>query len=391
MLAFGCSGAARDASVDSMTGPTPRDPSVSAMASGTGGAPAAASGGSKGTDRERGATTAGAGPAADPPAAGRGGSNTTGGAAAEDPMRPPRVLELSGSLRVHDPAILQADETYFIFSTGTNIPVRRSADLVRWEDAGTAFSSEPSWMADAGIAFDPDNSMWAPDVSFFGATYHLYYSVSSFGMNDSCIGHAIRPRLDRGEWIDQGSVLCSRGQDYNAIDPGVALDDTGAPWLTFGSFWTGIKLVRLSADGARMDGEILSLAGGRERPNAIEAPTIVRRGSDYYLFVSLDTCCQGKSSTYKLAVGRASGIQGPYLDMSGRPLREGGGTILLRGSEGDLSDDIPYAALGHNSVLVTGDAAFNVYHAYRESDGVSVLRIAELVWDSEGWPVSGGP
>jgi arabinan endo-1,5-alpha-L-arabinosidase len=43
-------------------------------------------------------------------------------------------------------------------------------------------------------------------------------------------------------------------------------------------------------------------------------------------------------------------------------------------------------------VLFTDTAAYNVYHAYdAEQNGASILRIAELAFDSDGWPVSGGP
>lgn len=341
-------------------------------------------------------SAAGAGVSAEP-AAGRKAiepgppdAGTRDGAVRE-PTRVPQALALTGSLAVHDPAIIEAAGSYYVFSTGSRVPVRRSSDLLRWEEAGTAFSDTPAWMAKSGIAFDPNNSMWAPEVAFFGGVYHLYYSVSSFGMNDSCIGHATATELADIRFTDRGSMLCSKGKDYNAIDPNVVLDEEGVPWLAFGSFWTGIKLTRLTDEGVPVGDAIIALAGGRPGPNAIEAPAIVRRGSEYYLFVSLDSCCQGTSSTYKLAVGRASNVRGPYRDEQGKLLLEGGGSVLLRGSEGDLDDAIAFAALGHNSVLLRGDDAFNVYHAYRESDGAAVLRIAELIWDDTGWPLSGGP
>jgi arabinan endo-1,5-alpha-L-arabinosidase len=46
---------------------------------------------------------------------------------------------------------------------------------------------------------------------------------------------------------------------------------------------------------------------------------------------------------------------------------------------------------GHNAILIDGQRAYNVYHAYAASNGASQLRISELVWDAEGWPLSGGP
>jgi arabinan endo-1,5-alpha-L-arabinosidase len=36
--------------------------------------------------------------------------------------------------------------------------------------------------------------------------------------------------------------------------------------------------------------------------------------------------------------------------------------------------------------------AYNVYHAYdADQNGASTLRVSELAWDKDGWPVSGGP
>ncbi len=47
---------------------------------------------------------------------------------------------------------------------------------------------------------------------------------------------------------------------------------------------------------------------------------------------------------------------------------------------------------GHNAVLFTESGAFNVHHAYdANQNGAPILRIAELAWDADGWPVSGGP
>ncbi len=46
--------------------------------------------------------------------------------------------------------------------------------------------------------------------------------------------------------MDQGKVIGSNvGDDWNAIDPDVVLDERKQPWLAFGSFWGGIKLRKL--------------------------------------------------------------------------------------------------------------------------------------------------
>jgi arabinan endo-1,5-alpha-L-arabinosidase len=246
-------------------------------------------------------------------------------------------------------------------------------------------ATRPAWLAQAvpGVS-----NLWAPDISFFGGQYHLYYSASTFGSNHSCIGHLTRPALNSGTWTDRGQVICSNatGNDnWNAIDPNVIVDQAGTPWLSFGSFWGGIKLIKLTADGARDGTSLDSLAARPNAGGALEAPFIVRRCGYYYLFTSWDSCCKAASSTYNTRVGRSATLAGPYQDRAGVALMQGGGTLLVQGGE-------RYKGPGHNAIVFTDTGAFNVYHSYdANNNGQSVLRIAELAWDSDGWPVSGGP
>lgn len=58
---------------------------------------------------------------------------------------------------------------------------------------------------------------------------------------------------------------------------------------------------------------------------------LMERGT-YYLFASWDLCCRGTKSTYRTIIGRAKSITGPYLDKSGVPMMDGGGTELLTGN-----------------------------------------------------------
>ena len=302
-----------------------------------------------------------------------------------DPAQPPRNLQLSGNLGAHDPVIIAAGGLYRYFSTGNGISVKTSPDLLRWTQQPEVFPSTPAWFQQSVPAYEPRN-IWAPDISYFAGQYHLYYSVSSFGSNRSCIGHATRAELVAGSWSDHGPVLCSnppgQSDNFNAIDPNVILDEGGTPWLAFGSFWSGIQLTQLDTNGERAGTQLYPLAsrGG----GAIEGPFLVRRCGYYYLFVSFDACCRGSDSTYNLRVGRSRELLGPYLDRAGTALLNGGGTLLLSG-------DADWAGPGHNAVLFDGSRAFNVYHAYATTNGASQLRISELAWDAEGWPVSGGP
>lgn len=302
-----------------------------------------------------------------------------------DSARPPVALTLSGNLGAHDPVIIAADGQYHYFSTGNGIATKTSPDLLRWTQTADVFPTTPAWFLERVPAYEPRN-IWAPDISYFGGQYHLYYSVSSFGSNRSCIGHATRASLSAGAWQDHEAMFCSnepgQSDDFNAIDPNVVLDEAGTPWLAFGSFWSGIQAFQLTLEGERAAGDIVPLAsrGG----GAIEAPFIVRRCGYYYLFVSFDACCRGADSTYNTRVGRSENVLGPYVDRDGRSLLEGGGTLLLEAGGA-------FVGPGHNAVLIDGTRAYNVYHAYLATNGASQLRISELVWDEAGWPISGGP
>ena len=184
-------------------------------------------------------------------------------------------------------------------------------------------------------------------------------------------------------------MIESRSSDnFNAIDPNAFDDADGRQWLVFGSFWSGIKMVRLDpATGLRSaeDERIHSLAS-RRRPGAVEAPVIIRRDGYYYLFVSFDFCCRGVESTYYTVVGRSRDPTGPYVDRDGRAMMEGGGFLVLHA---DLDRTRRFVGPGHPDILQDGGREYIVYHAYdRQADGAPTLRIQQLGWTEDGWPVA---
>ena len=319
-----------------------------------------------------------------------------------DPEPPECELEMlpfadtvpqQGDVRnVHDPVIQQHGDRYYLFSTGHGIPIRRSSDLINWTAAGRVFSEDfPAWAGQRvpGVAFP-----WAPDISFFNDQYHLYYSISTFGSQRSAIGLATNPTLDPADatyaWTDHGSVVESLPgrDDFNAIDPNIVFDAGGTPWLSWGSFWGGIRMRRIDpATGfpSSEDETVYALAS-RPQEAAVEAPFIIARGGFYYLFVSFDSCCDGAASTYKIMVGRSEQITGPYVDRAGRDLMQGGGTLVLEG----------YGRIrgpGHNAVLTEGNQHYLVHHFYdaETTDALPTLQIRPLVWSADDWPLAGQP
>lgn len=298
-------------------------------------------------------------------------------------------MPLTGDVRqVHDPSIIKDGDTYYLFSTRAGIAVRCSKDLTHWRLCGDVFAHLPEWAVKDVPGL---RGLWAPDVSYFNGKFHLYYSASTFGSNRSSIGlttnETLDPASEKYRWVDQGKVISSNpGDDWNAIDPNVVLDEQNQPWLSFGSFWGGIKLRKLESSTGKLsadDQTLYSLASRprtAELPGAIEAPDIIRKSAYYYLFVSFDFCCRGKDSTYNIRVGRSRRVIGPYVDRSGKPMMDGGGTLVVAG-------DSRWAGPGHCSVLQDKNGETLVYHAYDTHwRGVPTLRIAPLQWDAEGWP-----
>lgn len=293
-------------------------------------------------------------------------------------------------ISVHDPVMIRENGVFYIFATGQGISVWSSTDMQHWKREKRVFDRAPEWAVEAVPGFR--GHIWAPDISWVDGRYYLYYSVSTFGKNGSCIGLATNTTLDANapeyKWIDHGMVIRSvpGEHNWNAIDPNLVLDTEGKPWLSFGSFWDGLKLLPLQADlksvpAAEIPITIASrLADTDKGANPIEAPFIVYRAPYYYLFASIDYCCKGVKSTYKMIVGRSRSLIGPYVDDVGRDLRTGGGRLLMEG-------DVNWHGVGHNAVVNVDSVDYLLFHAYDAADnGRSKLRIVELEWTEDAWP-----
>jgi Beta-xylosidase len=296
---------------------------------------------------------------------------------------------------VHDPVMIKQDSVYYLFCTGMGISVWSSTNLHDWKKEPAVFVQAPEWAVKTVPRYR--GHTWAPDISYHNGMYYVYYSVSAFGKNTSCIGVATNKTLHANspdyKWEDHGKLIQSvPGRDmWNAIDPNLVMDENNTPWLSFGSFWNGIKLVKLNSDlvsiaqpeewytiasRTRSAGIPDSSAGDA----AIEAPFIFKKGNYYYLFVSFDYCCRGVNSTYKVVVGRSEKITGPYVDKSGVPMVKGGGTPVVTG------DSANWHGVGHNSVYTFDGKDYIIYHGYDAKDnGRPKLVVKTLTWEN-GWP-----
>ena len=297
-------------------------------------------------------------------------------------------LEQSASRGIvtRDPSsIVKCKDEYWVFYTGRGVPTYHSKDLVKWERGPAVFKTAPAWIADV-VPENRNMSYWAPDIMKVGDRYLLYYSVSSFGKMTSAIGLATNPTLDPDDpayqWTDQGVVVRTKeGDGHNAIDPSVFRDSDGSLWLTYGSYWTGIKMVQLDPQtGKRLapDSKLFSVAYNE----SIEASYLCRHDDYYYLFVNWGSCCQGPKSTYNIRVGRSKAVTGPYLDKSGADLMHSGGSVFLATTNG------PLIGPGHAGTLrAEGKEWFTSdFEGDVRMEGRATLAIMPLRWNSDGWP-----
>ena len=299
------------------------------------------------------------------------------------------VPAIQGDLAAHDPSMIRQRNTWYVFSTGGGLQIRTSTDLIHWRLSGMVFAKIPSWIirAEGNIT-----DLWAPDISYARGVYHLYYAASQFGKNTSVIGLAtnktLDPRSPQYRWVDQGLVIKTTQTDnFNAIDPNFSYDAHHVPWLALGSFWSGLKLHRLDPVTFKLstvDTTLYSIAQ-RPFPDAIEAPSITYHKGYYYLFASIDFCCQGSNSTYKIVYGRSKSITGPYVSQDGTPMTSGGYTLLLQ-SYGNVRGP------GGQTAYIDGCRTLLIHHYYDASaNGAVKFQIRQILWTRTGWLTLSAP
>jgi arabinan endo-1,5-alpha-L-arabinosidase len=297
-----------------------------------------------------------------------------------------KSLALDGDVSVHDPStVIQCDGRYWVFATGRGISAHSSADGFTWQREPPVFSKIPDDVH-AASPLNDGSGVWAPDIAYVNGQYLMYYAVSSWGSFVSAVGLITSPTLTptdpRYHWTDRGVVVQSvLGEDLNAIDPGILHAPDGTLWLSYGSYHGDIRVVQLDPKtGQRLASNMKEYSVSRSS----EASDIIAHDGWYYLFVNHGSCCQGKTSTYNIRVGRSRKVTGPYLDSYGVDMRQGGGTLFIGSANGQIGP-------GHFGLLITD--GLERFSCHYESDaahnGRSALDIKPLLWSAADWPIPG--
>ncbi|MFI6078764.1 family 43 glycosylhydrolase [Actinoplanes sp. NPDC051343] len=295
-----------------------------------------------------------------------------------------------------DPSLIRGQDGYwYAYATsdplrsgeGTphHVPIAKSSDLTHWSYVGDALSGP------AAPYVAPGSSYWAPDVRYFDGHYVMYYAVAPPDSSFS-IGVATAP-TPAGPWTQQPDpVVAPRpgggGGYLSTIDPAELTAADGSRYLYFGSYYGGISVVALSADGLRSSGtpQLVAL------DNKYEGAYVVGHDGYYYLFASSANCCAGPATGYAVSVGRSRSPLGPFVDAHGVSLTASavGGTPVI------TQNGNRWIGTGHNAVVTDlSGQDYLVYHAIDRNQpyldapyGVNrrPMLLDRLDW-IDGWPV----
>lgn len=272
---------------------------------------------------------------------------------------------------------------------GKHFQGKRSKDLVNWEWVPGPLNDAPSWVVTKlneireSMKLDPIEKQnisfgyWAPVVrriTVDGQTkLRMYYSIvidnyiksgkrntpenyDGSWTERAFIGVCESTDPGNGNWKDLGFVTCSssdKGMDYsrasqsnwdgyffyNAIDPTYIVTPEGDHYLIHGSWHSGFALLKIDPSTGKPDHELglpyadntsdlmarygmrIGTRTATSRWQGSEAPEIIYKDGYYYLFMAYD----GLDVPYNTRVVRATSIEGPYYDITGRNFTNGRG------------------------------------------------------------------
>ena len=349
---------------------------------------------------------------------------------------------------VHDPSVVRSGKSYYVF--GSHRAYARSTDLVNWTPFTNNLSRDYKkifaqiWKDWPKQSSNPDvtGNMWAPDV-YYNATmkkWCMYLSLNGggFPFQKSVIVLLTADDIE-GDWSLVGPVVYSGFQEsnvaatdvpkvlgpnadlsryasltdtgINAIDACVKDDGQGGLWMSFGSWFGGIWMIRLDPRTGLRDYSTTyptqanqsdayyghKLAGGFG--NSGEGSALLHTNGHWYLFLSYGKLVQ--TGGYQMRMFRSDSITGPYLDQQGNPAIATSGEadnwtsktgIRLMGSyqwSGDKKGDIEVSQGGNTALHDKDGRDYVVYHTrFSDRKEEHQIRVRQLMPTADGWLVA---
>lgn len=353
------------------------------------------------------------------------------------------MIPAADRVSVHDPSVIYDTKTKKYYVYGSHRAWAKSSDLVKW----TTFTNNLSrdykkilgkiWDAWPSMPTNNDvtGNMWAPDVIYNPTMkkWCMYLSVN--GNKEKSVIVLLTADTPDGDWTYVGPVVYSgfdssnssttdvdkvlghhadltRYQSttdtrINAIDPCVKFDEKGDLWMSFGSWFGGIYLLRLNNRTGLRDYSTkystkpnksdayygYKIAGGFG--NSGEGSYLLHTGKWWYLFLSYGHLEQ--RGGYQIREFRSSKITGPYVDQDGNPSlsdsampnnwEDTTGIRLLSSYQWAGSDPKHFeVSQGHNSAINVNGKSYLVYHTrFADTGEMHQIRVRQLFQTRSGW------
>jgi beta-xylosidase len=282
-----------------------------------------------------------------------------------------------------DPSVLHAGDAYYAYATngsGANVQRAKSTDLVHWQMLGDAMPSLPSW-AQLGGSF-----VWAPEVIPVADHYVMYYTARDTASDKQCVGVAVGATPD-GHFKDSNDhPLVCQADLGGTIDPS-PFRDGDKLYLYFKNdgnccgITTRIYAQELSADGLQLQGTPTALIENNEfwEGQVIEAPTMFKHDTGYYLFFSANDYA---GANYAVGYATCDTPTGPCTQAAENPILKSQMTEPL------------VIGPGHQALLQVGDQTWIIYHSWEMVNGLRgdrrFMSIDRVNW-KDGKPVVQGP
>jgi len=276
-----------------------------------------------------------------------------------------------------DPFVLHVGPTYYAYATngsGKNIQRAKSPDLVHWELLNDALPALPAW-AQLGGSY-----VWAPEVLPVGDHYVMYYTARDQQSDKQCIGVAVGATPD-GRFKDSNDhpFICEPDQGGD-IDPDAFRDGDKQYlyWKNDGNccgLTTHIYGQELSADGLRLVGDKPTALVENDQlweGRVVEAPTMVKHGTGYYLFFSGNDYA---GIPYAVGYALCKTALGPCQEAADNPVLK------------SRVQAPPVIGPGHQTVVQVGDQTWLVYHAWEMVGGLRgdrrFLWLDRVTWEGD--------
>ena len=208
---------------------------------------------------------------------------------------------------VADAGVMKFNGRYYIGGVFTRGDFYVSDDLAHWKGPVHVFSMNNEWATKFGIG---NEQIHANDMHYINGTFHLYWSVNSWGRernvvhiahatSENPLGPYVEPIKDT--WLD------------NRIDPHLFVDDDGKLYLYMVKFTDGNTIwARPMKDPYSFEGEpkyiFASQPGNWETLDnrVIEGPWVIKYRDRYYMMYNTNHTST-EWGNYALGIAEASG------------------------------------------------------------------------------------